>query len=353
MRRLLLAFALLTLPATGRAGLYIPGEPPDLPFRDGKVEALPFDLFRIKLHDVMGIGVPSKTPTPLREEYQKKRDELLGRGVKSLPITELVALSGYEIRLGEPSKAIEVLQEARTRDRRNFLVESQWALLAHMTGEPNAVNYQLDVLQMRPKELPGFSAEQLAWDLKAERALLNVWKARAKEQREKGPRAQPETPDALFPLQFVGPNGKYEAGTVAEAEKAKIPDDAIATVQQLLFWLPYDSRLYWLLAELYNATGDVTAAAVIMDECVDARRFQVEQLREHRRAVKDELLRRQETATAARVAEQERQKQSDWRNHPEVFWVIGGVIAVPLLLLGYWQLRLMLKRLHGDCPTGH
>src|SRR5205814_2986197 len=101
-------------------------------------------------------------------------------------VTDLVALSGYDIRLGETSKAIEVLQEARTRDRRNFLVESQLALLAHMTGEPNAVNYQLDVLQMRPTELPGLTSDQLTWDLKAERALLNVLKARAKEQQEKG-----------------------------------------------------------------------------------------------------------------------------------------------------------------------
>lgn len=356
MRRLLLAtfaLALLTAPGAARAGLYLPGEPPDLPLEDGQVKALPFDVFQIKLQDVIGISMSSGPPTPTRQHYLAKRDELTAKGVRRLTVTELVALSGYQIRLGQPNEAQEVLQAARRLDPRNFALESHLALLDFMSREPSAAMRQAAVAKMRFKGLPGMEPEQVAWSLKAEQALDVLMRSRAKEQREKGARFQPEAPDTLFPVQFVGESGKYEPGAIAATEKAKIPPDAIATVQQLMFWLPSESRLYWLLAELYNANGEIENAAAILDNCVDARRFQADQLREHRRAIKDEVSRRQEVAAARRAEEEARQKQSDWRNHPEVFWVIGGAVAVPLILLAWWQLRLVLKRMHGHCPTGH
>jgi hypothetical protein len=68
------------------------------------------------------------------------------------------------------------------------------------------------------------------------------------------------------PVQFVGPSGKFEPGKIAAAEKAKLPPDAIAVVQQLLIWMPQDLRLYWLLGELMNADGDVDSAEVVFSE---------------------------------------------------------------------------------------
>jgi len=305
------------------------------------------------LQDIIGIGFSSGPPTPTRQHYLTKRDELIAKGVRRLTVNESVALSGYQIRLGETAEAQEVLQAARRQDPQNFAIESHRALLDIMSKEPNAAIRQAAVAKMRFKGLPGMELERIAWYLKMEKTLESLTQDRAKEERAMGPRAQPKTPDALFPVRFVGESGIYEAGTIAAAEKAKIQPDAIAMVQQLMFWLPSDSRLYWLLAELYNASGEIGAAAAILDNCMDARRFQVDQLREHRRAIKDELSRRQQAAAADRAAENERQRQSDWRNHPEVFWIIGAVVAVPLLILARWQLRLIRKRLHGNCPTGH
>ena len=51
------------------------------------------------------------------------------------------------------------------------------------------------------------------------------------------------------PVRFANDGGIYQPGALATAERAKLPPDAIAIVQQLLLWYPTDSRLYWLLGE--------------------------------------------------------------------------------------------------------
>jgi hypothetical protein len=86
--------------------------------------------------------------------------------------------------------------------------------------------------------------------------------------------------------------------------------------------------------------------------CVDSRRFHVDLLKKHRQIIADELTRRREVITVERQRQEEQQKQSDWRNHPEVIWIIGGVAAVPLVMLLGWQVRLLIKRWTGHCPTG-
>jgi hypothetical protein len=363
MRRFLGAASAIVIIATGvsRAGLYIPDDPGTLPVNNGKVEALPYELFRLRLHDLLGIAVPTEPTTDYRKQYVKKRDELLAKGTKNLSVSEAIALSGYFVRLQQTNEAMELLQSIRPRARENFELESHLALLAHLFSEPNATHYQLMVSKTRLKELPGMSPERVAWSLKAEKALSTVFASRAQERRDNGNRPETNKIDALFPVQFVGESGQYEAGKIAEAEKAKIPADAIATVQQLLFWLPNDSRLYWLLAELYNAAGDLDSAAIIFDECIDSRRFQPELLRDHRRKVKDEISRKQAEAAAERTrkqgeaaAERARNeaetKAKDWRNHPEVFWVIGGVVAMALVMLFGLQLRVLLRRSKGGRP---
>ena len=60
-----------------------------------------------------------------------------------------------------------------------------------------------------------------------------------------------------------------------------------AIVQQLALWLPNDTRLYWLLAELLNADGQYKEAEKIMDECVgESRKYDSVELKEHRRILK-------------------------------------------------------------------
>jgi hypothetical protein len=107
--------------------------------------------------------------------------------------------------------------------------------------------------------------------------------------------------DALFPrvrfversghyevdtVLFIGPSGKYEAGTLAPEQADALPVDRIPLVTQLLFWMPMDGRLEWLLAVLLNAQGDVEWAVQIMDELVGpAGMSSVGELMEHRRAL--------------------------------------------------------------------
>ena len=73
---------------------------------------------------------------------------------------------------------------------------------------------------------------------------------------------------------------------VAHQLLAKLPPDAVAVVQQLLLWFPSDVRLYWLLAELYAADGQLAEAQSILDEVAWSRQYgNRTKLMDHRAAV--------------------------------------------------------------------
>ena len=88
--------------------------------------------------------------------------------------------------------------------------------------------------------------------------------------------------DDLFGVKYVGESGKAEAGALAAAERKKLPDDAVAVVEQLALWLPADGRLLWQLGELANALGDVRTAAAILDGCVTEFAIAAPELRSRR-----------------------------------------------------------------------
>jgi hypothetical protein len=97
----------------------------------------------------------------------------------------------------------------------------------------------------------------------------------------------PERGKSQSPVRFVNDAGVYEPGVLASAERDKLPPDALAIVQQLLLWFPLDTRLYWLLAELYAAADDLDSAAVILEECTWSRAYGNRQvLMDHRVAVR-------------------------------------------------------------------
>ncbi|HEY1191196.1 MAG TPA: DUF3299 domain-containing protein, partial [Gemmata sp.] len=96
----------------------------------------------------------------------------------------------------------------------------------------------------------------------------------------------------LFGVKFVGPSGAPEANALAEAERKKLPADALGVVQQLALWLPADARLLWQFGELCNALGDVRSAAAALDGCVTEFALAAPDLRKRRllyRAAADEL----------------------------------------------------------------
>jgi tetratricopeptide (TPR) repeat protein len=127
------------------------------------------------------------------------------------------------------------------------------------------------------------------------------------------------------PVRFVNEAGEYEPGALAAAEKAKLPPDAIAIVQQLLLWFPTDARLYWLLGELYAADGELESAQKILDECAWSRQYgNRKHLMEHRGAIADAIEARRKAAEEA--------AENAFPISMRMIWVYFGAVAVVAIL---------------------
>src|SRR5207249_2219918 len=112
-----------------------------------------------------------------------------------------------------------------------------------------------------PEPWPG-DAKAGAWFKEVEGYQAKLLRSRLRESAGAPggrPRAANDV-DALFPVRFTDPGGKFEAGKLTTDDKAKLPANAAAVVQQLVLWFPDDTRLLWLLGEIYNANGDLDAA---------------------------------------------------------------------------------------------
>ncbi|MBY0514389.1 MAG: tetratricopeptide repeat protein, partial [Gemmataceae bacterium] len=200
---------------------------------------------------------------------------------------EAAALAADLVRVGDLDAAEALL----ARDRHGYLAN---VTLAHIYATKGGWEKAYDYLVVAngedpPEALKGLSPAQLDWQLRLNRGpLLRLYKARAVEaQPGRKPSPQTEDVDPVFPVRFVTDKGEYAAGNLSAAERAKLPADAIATVQQMMLWAPTDARLYWLLAELYAADGRYVEAKAIFDKCVsEARQYGNRKvLRDHRAAV--------------------------------------------------------------------
>ena len=159
-------------------------------------------------------------------------------------------------------------------------------------------------------------------------------------------RKSPETeePTPLFPLpvknklsepvRFANDSGQFEVGSLAKVEREKLPPDAVAIVQQLLLWFPTDTRLYWLLAELYASDGKLDEAQVIFEQCTWSRQYGNRKvLMEHRTAVA--------TAIEARRLAEEEAAINAYPVSLRAIWVYFGVVIV---IAGFAFLRVLSKR---------
>jgi len=347
---------LLTTPAFADAGLYSPDEGSYFSVDEhGYAPALAYPDFRVALSRLSELNVPNSAA---RREVAARIDQRLKRGANTLPVEELAGLTHDLLRLGRMDEALNILQPvARDRTRTGFLVLTHLAE-AHRARSEWEQAYEQQYSAVRdysfPKSFPQLSKEQLDWYRRVESEYnLPLLHHRRDSALKKRP-AVKEGLDPLFPsakdaqsgqlgdaiaVQFVAEDGQYEAGTIAAAEKAKLPPDAIAIVQQLLLWDPSDNRLLWQLAELYNADGNLNAARDLFDLCADARKYSQLQLMEHRRIVLE--------AVAAQ-AEAARQKSEEARsNQRRQYYLVGGIGGVIVLLLGYWQLREWRRRLQA------
>lgn len=312
---------------SGRCGLYDPDKP-ELPLPGIGPGGLPFEVFHNRWNNVIrpGVAIPE---SEARRRAVAERDALAAR--PTLTPAERVRLGIVRLRLREFDAAMATLQEAYAVNPRDFWTMTALGTAYQQAGQYAEAAHRLEAAgDLFPTNWPAAEPAR-----QVEAAQLRLVRLRQREAVGRGGRPRPaEDVDDLFGVRFVGPTGAFEAGAIAPEEKAKLPADAIATVQQLLMWLPDDTRLYWLLGELYNAQGDLDSALAVFSECLDARRFDAVKLREHRQAVK--------AAIAARPAPTA--FDDDWKPATARWLTAAGIAALVLAALGFLQFRQLRRR---------
>src|SRR5947209_2972405 len=276
--RLQRAMLIALCPGPTAAGLYSPDETPPFEAKEGaEADALPFATFRILMADLTSIGMPASR---LGMELTARVDRRIGKDPAELSPADLAGLTYDLIRLGRVEQAFNILQKLTRNPRQaGFLPLTHLARIHQGRGEwPEAYEHEYSALRDYPfpESFPNHTKAQLEWFHRVERDYyLPFLRHRPEEARQQkvmvsepvdplfpAPR-KGEAPASRQPVEYVGESGHYEAGTIAAAQRAKLPPDALAIVQQVVLWAPEDSRLYWQLGELYNAQGDLEAAAEV------------------------------------------------------------------------------------------
>ena len=353
---ILLLGCLLVSARPARAGLYNPSELPAGPDASrAQVLPLPFPLFRDRVTDLyLGVLRPEH---PLHKRYVQQVEQLQTRvRANSASVDDQISLSAYLIRLGQMNEALELLTRLEGRQRGNFLVYANLAVANQRAGHlKRAVDYLTLVKDYWPTERPGWSQTQLDWYKRAEAFHSRLLRLRYAESRDQiaGPPRAPANVDDLFGVRFVGDGGQYEAGKLAAEQRAKLPPDAVAVVQQLLIWLPDDTRLYWLLGELLNAQGDIEAASKVFDECRGMpRHLDAPELQKHRQIVQEAVARLAPADTGSDLAAPAGpEPPGDWLPDKKHIVVVSGIAGLVVALLAFLQVREVRRRRQGKTTT--
>jgi len=315
-----------------RAGLYDPQKPEVELMGPKGLEALPHQVFWDRLSDLRVIAVPNRPNNKKRDEALAARDKLVKKG--SLTPAERIQLGILRLHLGEFDAALMDLQQAYAANPRDFFVMTVLGTVYQQTGQlTEAARYLEAARDLFADKWPA-NPEQVAAIRSLEAAQLKLARLRLREQAisRTGRPPPPENVDDLFGIRFIGPSGDYEPGNLADEQKSKLPVDATSTVQQLLLWLPNDSRLYWLLGELYAASGEFESALEVFSECLDTRRFDAPLLRQHRQAIKEAIAGRNAAAESA------------WIPNASRWWLAALFIGPIFLVLIYFQFRQFFRR---------
>lgn len=343
----ILVVSFLAVPAA--ASLHQPDEPMTVPVKpDGVGEPLPFEEFRSRMVTLANSGDPRPNaegkPNRDRVRVLDRVHAFAGKpkpsaGELAAHAVDLLHLGNTDPRPGDPGlyvdKALNLLAP-HTRDRvQNYFVLTTLAEIHAARGEwREAMNVHNSALldAELPAVVPGWSEPQRKWIRKLDDDYVPEYYSIRLAEAESKKSPETEEPTPLFPLasrakpvppvKFVNDAGQYEPGVLAKAERDKLPPDAIAIVQQLLLWFPSDTRLYWLLAELYTAEGKFEEAQVIFDQCVGPRVYSNRRLlMEHRTAV-----------AAAIEARRKAEEQANLDAYPinlRLVWLyFGGVVLI-------------------------
>lgn len=374
------ALALLAVALPVRAGVYSPDEPFDFEIgTDGYARPIQFaGGFEVMVAGVREIAirpVPGQPDNPRRQEALDRVRARQAKGVAALSAEEWAGFTADLIRLNRADEVLNLLQPL-VRDprwRREFLVFAHLARAHAARGEWAEAESQ-EEMAVRYTDFPTtfgkLTKAQLAWLKRVEREFYQPFLTHRAEEGRRGRLGDlREDVDPVFPtpgprkradnpVRFVGEGGEYAAGSIAAAEKAKLPPDALAVAQQLVLWHPQDARLYWLLGELYNADGDVETAARILDHCSYNMGYSNRTLVRHRqllneavtaaaaqRAAAAEQTLQAAAADKARLDDEKRQREEAERDYQKRFWWILAVGVALGLVLVYYQVREVARRL--------
>lgn len=322
---LLVVAALLLLHGRAWGGLYNTEEPAAWP-------AGSFEKFKADMDGYLAVARPD---SPRHQHYRKRVNDLKTQeAVTGLNVAERVNLAAYCIRLGNvaatPEESTHYYEDAVTilepatadRSNPNFMALANLGMAHHMAGRlERAIFYVEQALASWPTApWPGLNRDQLTWYRKAEKYYLSLLKSRFEESRVPG--RAPETLDPLFPrVRFVGPDGKYAAGDMDITQAAELPVDAVPIVGQLLLWMPSDSRLYWLLAELVNGQQrDVLSSSEILNSLVWDRKYSFREIQEHRQVLNA-------ARESVRAVLQMQLIPQSWEQLSGALWPHGGGLA--------------------------
>jgi hypothetical protein len=274
VKKLTFAFLFLLLPSPTFAGLHYSGEQfAELPSRMSGF------LVDQRMLRTVAVERPGNLPaSPLRDDYlaAAARLEKLAK-TRALTADEVADLGAVYVRLGKPDKAVGVLSPAARKNPDHFRLAANLGTAFQLSGDLDRAADQLEeAVRLAPEKW----REAEKWHLKLVRLRLKE-KANAVAAL-----------DDLFGVKYDG-----EPAKLADVERKKLPEDAVAVVQQLALWLPADGRLLWQLGELANAHGDARTAAAILDGCVTEFALNSPDVRKRRqlyRAAADDLAKKPE-----------------------------------------------------------
>jgi len=277
---------------------------------------------------------------------------------------EYLRLGNTDPREGDPglflNKALDLLAP-HTRDRApSYFVFTTLAEVYAARGELSDLRQAVDLhdaalidTQM-PPTVKGWTESQRNWIEKLDREYVPHYLRLRLADREQATRRSPETevPTALFPLpskgqtsiplRFVNDAGSYEPGSLAKTELDKLPRDALAIAQQLVFWFPGDTRLLWMVAELYAAEGKLDEAETFFNEIAGSRQFGNRKIfMEHRRMVSEAIETRRKAAEQAAADAMPISLRAIW-----IYF--GAVVLIAAVAL----LRVFTKRGKGSAWPG-
>jgi tetratricopeptide (TPR) repeat protein len=269
-----------------RAGVYNTAEPAIWPLPSS------FPEFQYRLGEMRSVAVdrpknPGETETPYERGLRLVAALETKARTDGLTVDDRINLGASYIRLLKYEEAVRALTPAETQDPGNFMVLANLATANQGAGRlDRAIAYLQQALAAWPDIQIGFDPVQLRWYRRAERFHLLLLQLREQENRLQVGRPV-ETVDAIFGrLRFNAPGGEYEPGRIPSDQWDQLPGDWLPLLSQLVFWLPFDDRLYWLMAELVNGQGGPDIALQMMDELVYSRRFAGRECTEHRRTLK-------------------------------------------------------------------